>query len=824
MLHNYGPKDLSSCLRHKKILFVGDSTVRQIFWATARKLDRDGATRAMVRANKHADFTFERNQAVLEFVWDPFLNSSKLDHELAVLKDGRGVVTARGEYMLQRSMMVIGGGLWHARNFDEDYFDVFKQNIDHIVEEAESPTKQHLIPPRHREEWKNPVLFAPVQVPHYEHLSPARAITLQPSKIQRMNDHLSDLSRDRGIEVLQSFNVMTQNQPYTYGESGLHVVENVADRRADIILNMRCNNEMAMDRYPYGKTCCASSPSYNLLQLGLIICIIIVPILIVLARIAPVPGNRFYPKDYSALSVSQPAFAFALLLFAVSCCYFTDRTRVFEKAQIIPSETLFLFLSGCALLAGLSFLYDSNAREDSIQLTPSGRTDISPNPSFLPKIQADEWKGWMLSIMLLSHYTGASQFLWIYEVTRLFVPAYLFISAFNHTEYFYQTGDYSIRRFGLVLIRLNLLNCFLLYAMKMNYTAYYYPFLLSFWFVVVYLTMKIKNERNKSTVFVMGKILGACASTSALILIPGVLDSIIWFLRLICNIDWDVDEFRYILFLDMFIAYVGMIIAVLSSDVNSSSDGSRGNIMTRFICKYFVFLQIFFIIASLILIPGYWVITRRSPSEEDYDWWQPYISFIPIVSFAILRSSLNSLRIVHSKLFAWLGRSFLEFYILHFHLWLVADKTGVLRLGLFGDNWQPWGHLFEALTTTIFFIWISWGVSEATNALVSKIIDIDIRQRPQRPRIASLSRVDSNDGRGDLHAPRYYSEALPTSMKNLALTLKKTGSEKIDSKAWMWRSQDMSATEKTLRLRLGLILFAMAILNWAYDPLPSIPC
>ena len=820
MLHNYGPKDLSSCLRHKKIVFVGDSTVRQTFWATARKLDRDGAIRDMMRARKHSDFTFERNQVVLEFVWDPFLNSSKLEHELAVLKDGRGVVNARGEFMVQRSMMIIGGGLWHARNFNDDYFDVFKENVDHIVEEAESLTKQHLIPPILREEWKNPVLFVPVQVPSYERLSPARAFTLLPSKIQLMNDYLRELSRDRGIEVLQSFNVMTENQPYTYGESGLHVVENVADHRADIVMNMRCNNEKAMDRYPYGKTCCASSPSYNLLQLGLIACTVLFPVILVLTKTASVFGNRFHFKDHSAsLSISQPAFAFALLLFAVSCCYFTDRTRIFEKAQIIPSEKLFLVLSGCALFVGSLFVQGSNAEEDAIQLTPPRRSDISPSQSFLPKIQADEWKGWMLTIMLLSHYTKAFEFLWIYEITRLFVPAYIFISTFNHTEYYYQTGDYSTRRVGLVLTRLNLLNCFLIYVMKTNYAAYYYPFVLSFWFVVVYLTMRVKKERNKSTAFVVGKILVACASTSALILIPGILDSIIWLLRMTCNVDWDIDVFRHILFLDMFIAYVGMIIAILSSDVSSASVGPRDNIVTQFICKYFAFLQIFFVLASLILIPGYWIITRRSPNEEDYNWWQPYISFIPIVSFAILRSSLNSLLIVHSKLFVWLGRSFLEFYILHFHLWLVADKTGLLRLGLFGDGWHPWGQLAEALTTTVSFVWISWGVSEATNTLVSKVIDVDIRQRPRN---TSLSRVDSNDGRDDMHAPRYYSDTLPTSMQNLARILEKTGPRKLGGNSWM-QSQNLSAAEKTLRLRIGLILFVMAILNWTYDPLPTVP-
>jgi hypothetical protein len=822
MLHDYGSQDLSACLRHKKILFVGDSTTRQLFWAAARKLDRNGATREMIRAAKHTDLTFERNHAILEFVWDPFMNSSKLDHELAVLKDGRGMVTATGEFLFERSLIVIGAGLWHARNFGEDYFDIFKDSVDHIAAEAESLTKEQFIPPRLRREWKNPVLFAPVQTPNYGNLSPSRTGTILPSKIKQMNDYLLGLSRNRGIEVLQSFGLMTQNQPYAYGESGLHVVENVANRRADIILNMRCNSEATIDRYPYSKTCCNTSPSYGVVQFILIAIAVLAPMMMIFTRTTF--WKRRYPSDLQPLSTSQPVTALSLLLFAVTCCYFTDRTKLFEKAHIVPFEKLFLFASGVIFFAGLLSVDESspNTGDDSaIQLTSPTRSNISPNV-FLPKVQADEWKGWMLAILLIAHYTGASKILWVYEIIRLFVPSYLFIAAFSHTEYFYQTGDYSLRRVGLVLVRLNILNWFLMYIMKTTLIAYYFPFLLSFWFMVIYFTMRVGRGENTSTLFVVGKILLACALTSGGILTPGILDTIVGVLRTTCNVNWNVDEVRHMLSLDMFVAYIGMIISVLSSNVNSASNGPRDNFVTRLICRYFGLLRAILVVASLILLPGNWIITRRSPDAEDYDWWQPYIGFIPVLAFAILRNSLAVLRTVHSTLFAWIGRSFMEIYILHFHIWLAADRTGLLRLGLFDDSWEPWGQVFELIATSVFFIWVSWGVSNATNTLVSKIIDVDIRQRA---RISSLSRVDSNDGRGDIRPPHRYSSTLPTSMKNLATTLKKTGSGRFDGKDWTWNAEDMNPTEKALRLRLGLMVSLIWVLNWLCEPLPSnVPC
>ena len=58
----------------------------------------------------------------------------------------------------------------------------------------------------------------------------------------------------------------------------------------------------------------------------------------------------------------------------------------------------------------------------------------------------------------------------------------------------------------------------------------------------------------------------------------------------------------------------------------------------------------------------------------------PYISFIPIVSFMLLRNMTGFVRSRYSSFFAWIGRLYIEMMIAQYHIFLSADTHGVLVL------------------------------------------------------------------------------------------------------------------------------------------------
>jgi hypothetical protein len=85
---------------------------------------------------------------------------------------------------------------------------------------------------------------------------------------------------------------------------------------------------------------------------------------------------------------------------------------------------------------------------------------------------------------------GMSKVLWMYQLIRLMIASYLFMTGFGRALFFLQTNDFSLRRVAAVLMRLNMLSVILAFAMRIDYDFYYFPALSSFWFLVVYLAMR----------------------------------------------------------------------------------------------------------------------------------------------------------------------------------------------------------------------------------------------------------------------------------------------------------------------------------------------
>lgn len=123
LIHQYKPKEIASCVSNKKILFAGDSTVRQVYWATARKLNKTLATEletAMYDLAKHEDIKhqdqmFDAGGVKLEFRWDPYLNLSTTFDELKAYKEASAGQGAPGT---GPALTLLGSGAWWARWYD----------------------------------------------------------------------------------------------------------------------------------------------------------------------------------------------------------------------------------------------------------------------------------------------------------------------------------------------------------------------------------------------------------------------------------------------------------------------------------------------------------------------------------------------------------------------------------------------------------------------------------------------------------------------------------------------------------------------------------
>lgn len=782
-MYEYKKKDIQDCFRERRLVFIGDSTTRQIFWSVAKKMDQkraDGEITEMLDLNEmHKDLEFTSDGVTVQFIWDPWLNSTGLEHELRKFTAEPSTAKQVDE---SAGLILLGApGLWYARHGQENYFKDFRDSIDRVIPYMDHASQEKAAGPKPRpfparKQSPNFLLLAPIQVPRYQSLSPSREETITPEKIDQMNDYLQQVSAHSSADVVWSYSLMTWAGRGEYEESGLHVIDSVAHRKADVLLNLRCNADSAQKGYPFNRTCCSNYTQPGMAQwLMLLTGMIVLPMVLYMRRKHVLKLGRFLPAPEVLKSLTVTGLV-------VCFCYYADRTQAFEKAQKhFRRED---FSAGCFATAAIGVVSTRKSKNS---------TNVVKNQEdgFLSRDQTEEWKGWMQAILLIYHYTHGSQTLWFYEIVRLLIASYLFMTGFGHTLYFIRSDDYSLRRVSHVLIRLNLLSCILPYMMRTDYPFYHFAPLVSFWFLVIYFTLRIRRQQNYRFAFVAMKIFLSALCTTAFTKIPGILEFLALLLKYTFAISWNVTEWRVRLFLDMYIVHVGMLLAVLyrrhSRPTTPNQPIDRLLRLTKDYGEIFTFITFF---ASLFLLPGFWALTRRSPDKEDYNWWQPYISFIPILSFVVLRNSHDLLRKYHCTALAWLGRCSLETYVLQYHIWLAGDASGILRIGL-------WGRWTEAALLTPLFLWISWCTADATQRLTVWIVN------GTSPQTANRGKYDDDAKNSPYLLPRSH-DGDGTPSKDLRFEFGK-------GKTAKWLGHTVVRLKESLRWRLALI----GLLLWA---------
>ncbi|KAF2196054.1 Cas1p-domain-containing protein [Delitschia confertaspora ATCC 74209] len=759
MLHNYRGDKIAKCNGNGKILFVGDSYMRQIFWAAVKKLDRHYAHKARAKqlVDMHSDISYSKNGANLKFLWDPWLNGSALFGELEdyrrrqgpefkeevtkqELGSGSGSGRGSGRYTEpSRSVVIlVGGGLWQARHVHQGALKHFKDSIDNITATA-YPTgtmaSLRTIPLSSQEGIQDQLFFAPVLEPRYELLSPSRERTIIPEKIDGMNSYLEELSLHRDLNVIWSYANMTRGIPEVYLESGIHVIDSVAERMADVLLNLRCNAKATYQNGYHNRTCCTGYPPMNMVQILTFFGFVLAMFVAALkgnkgssGTNNPIQGRseknnvgRWWLRTQASMDNTRSALpAFYFLGLFLCFCFMADRThalnKVLKQYDVLEFRALFLvaFIPCALVIRGPPSILGRR------RSSPSQGT--STQQSFLPRSQAEEWKGWMQVYVLVYSYTSAGNELDFYEVLRILIACYLFLTGYGHTMYFLHKQDYSLQRVAMVLLRLNLLAVSLSFMVVRPYVSYSFAPLASFWFLVVYFTLRLLRRCNDCLPLLVGKIILSAVVVTFLVHTNGLLDLIFSLFDKTFHATWHTDEWRSMLSVDIYIVYVGMLVAVLHLRISRllAQPSRSDRLFTEVVLHYFWVLKFLAVVLSGIAIPVFWILTRRSPDKRDYDWWMPILSWVPVLGFAVLRNSTQFLRNHHSAAFAWLGRHSLECWLLSQHLWMAGDGSGILSTGLWDGDGTLWNDRWrDLLLFTGLLFWVVGRVREASATITA---------------------------------------------------------------------------------------------------------
>lgn len=243
--------------------------------------------------------------------------------------------------------------------------------------------------------------------------------------------------------------------------------------------------------------------------------------------------------------------------------------------------------------------------------------------------------------------------------------------------------------------------------MNTDYISYYFAPLVSMWYLIIYATMAVGSQFNERTPFLVFKIFASMALVTWFMSEPWLLETIFEFLAEFCAIHWSAKEWAFRVNLDLWIVYFGMFCALAFIKIREHrlTDHPHWHHAVNVVIG----------ISVLILI-WYFGFELAQPDKFVYNTWHPYVSFLPVAAFVVLRNASPVLRSASSRAFAFIGRCSLETFIIQYHLWLAADTKGILIV----IPWTRWRSLNMVVTATM-FVYISHYVAIATGELTSWI-------------------------------------------------------------------------------------------------------
>ncbi|KAF9015078.1 Cas1p-domain-containing protein [Cyathus striatus] len=705
MLHAYTEADGASCLSSRDIIFVGDSVTRQLFYHTAHVLDSSLPTSPPNDERKHSDHDFQtKDNTGVSFIWDPFLNTTRTTD----------IITGKSGILMKDkipALFVIGSGLWYLRYANTSGgIPAWEANMERVLRALSQSLAKAA----------DQIVVLPVEQVYTSKLTPERAASMHPWDIDAMNSDLlhriSPPSETMGallwpdnaprvpeISFPIVFNEMLEP---TETQDGLHFTDPVIKAQANILLNLRCNDVLPKS-FPLDKTCCNRYQWPSFLQF------------IVILSVIAWGAYVFYTVSLSAtragktISLGQKELVPMIISIAIGLIYLADRTGFWLKEQKQFNPWSFSMLCISALVIGLVTV-------------KRGDKDLG----FLNRDQTDEWKGWMQVAILIYHYFGASKVSGIYNPIRVLVASYLFMTGYGHTTFYLRKADFGFLRISQVLVRLNFLTVLLAYTMNTDYISYYFAPLVSFWFMVIYGTMAIGSQLNDRLTFVLCKIFLSASMVTWSMWQKWPLEVLFGILSRFCRIQWSAREWTF----------------RVTLDIKALTD----HLYWPLAVKVSLFV-------SLATILWFFAFELLQESKFAYNFWHPYVSFLPVVAYIILRNATVVQRSAFSRAFAFIGKCSLETFIIQYHFWLAGDTKGIL-LVIPGTRWRP----VNFIITTTMFIYVCDRVAYATGELTGWIcgsapkavlplpnttsIDLNAASRTRDEGELELDRIQALDG------------------------------------------------------------------------------
>ncbi|KAL2080022.1 hypothetical protein ACEWY4_023815 [Coilia grayii] len=693
MMHKYKSTEAKACLSHRRVAFVGDSRIRQLFYSYVKVIDPEHRE----QGKKHENIPFEdRASSVrVDFLWYAEVNNSLKDH----LKSWIENMSAKPD------VIIIGAATWSIKLHSGSSETVlqYKANItaiapllETLAEDSEvywvlqGPVSEDLLSESHK-------MITNEQIDMY---NGAAVNALKRTANPRVR--FLQASRQAAMETI------------ALSDDGLHLPEGTRSVVAMVMMNAVCNKVLQ----PIDGSCCQALPAPSALQLltagAFLVCGVGFLSLHVLgyqrkAR-PPAPPDvecgeeKKKPSSAVAALISRgPLLAVCKMGVIMGYFYLCDRANVFMKEQKFYTHSTFFIPLIYIIVLGI--FYNENSKETKL----------------LNREQTDEWKGWMQLVILIYHISGASAFIPVYMHVRVLVAAYLFQTGYGHFSFFWLKGDFGLYRVCQVLFRLNFLVVVLCLVMDRPYQFYYFVPLVTFWFVVIYATMALwpqiqQKQANANGIWNVGilmKLLCLLLFICFFAYSQGLFESVFstWPVSRLFELQGSIHEWWFRWKLDRFAVIHGMVFAFAYLALQKwqlLSEGKGEPLFSTRISNCLLFV-------SVVSFMTYSIWASSCKNKTECNEMHPYISVVQILAFVLIRNIPGYARSLYSSFFAWFGRISLELFICQYHIWLAADTKGILVL-------VPGNPSLNIIVSTFIFVCVAHEISQITNDLAQVAI------------------------------------------------------------------------------------------------------
>uniref|UniRef100_U5EYQ3 Putative conserved plasma membrane protein n=1 Tax=Corethrella appendiculata TaxID=1370023 RepID=U5EYQ3_9DIPT len=710
MIHKYSETDTRSCLSYlafwgneNQFAFIGDQRMSNLYKAFMNFLQSSGdSDNASIQTSMHGG-----NSENLEFV-DYKLRLRVTYTYANEISQAMINEFTKWQNDVDPPAAMIASCTYSAfakGNVTKEIEDAFTMNLTRLVKPIDSMTAK-----KSKVIWK---LQDPIDTDKVIN----EWKNIKNEDIEKMNAAVYSILRYSNVQIWSSSKLIASGlldemiDGYKLGKLALkHDIQ--------MLLNMYCNDNM---NYNDG-TCCSSSENITMIQTvtyaAFGVCMVVAFAMIVRRIILKLRGQMVYmPLNQTAnggnmQSVSDatsPMYALALLGMIMAYFYLCDRTNFFMKENKYYSEFSFWIPVGYMFVLGLFF------------------TEESKFTKVLHRDQTDELKGWMQLVILIYYMTGASRILSIYMHMKVLISAYLFLSGFKHFTYTWQTGNTGIIRFLHVMFRMNFMTIILCLCMNRPYQFYFFVPLLSFWYCMIYFLLAIpphvtsqSSENNPyQYLYVVLKFI-CILSIITILYMSEVFFERIFVSRplkaLFVDIDDVISQWWFRWKLDRYTMTYGMIFAAMFHTAQRYyifDDNNHGNLFSSRI-------SLTVTLGSIMGVFIYTCFTFICKNKQDCEEIHSYVVFIPIIGYIVLRNISGMLSTSYSTFFAWFGRISLELFICQYHIWLAADRHGVLVL-------LPGFPTLNVIITSFIFVCVSHEVHRLTIVLEPYVIPNDCK-------------------------------------------------------------------------------------------------